>query len=218
MVFNYLDHVVTPAWCPVTITCNSVSPSVAGVTCQNLSNGDSGEITWVFDDTKYNADSPPDTYTFTFDVSVNGLVSDQFTFDLTLTDPCTAANVANTVTKPVINTYVYVITDSTASDTENLSPKFSVGPSWCNTQLEFDAPGLENFATWDENAQTVAYTEITDNLFMAGVIDAQTNPNLEKTYPVTIKQTVTDYDGNKSTEEVVYNVIIRNPCIDQDYV
>lgn len=53
---------------------------------------------------------------------------------------------------------------------------------------------------------------------MAGVIDFQTNPNLEKTYPVTIKQTVTDYDGNKSTEEVVYNVIIKNPCINQDYV
>jgi len=75
LVFTYLDHEATPSWCDVTVTCNNVQPTVPGITCTNLSNGNNGEITWVFDDTNYNSDSPPGTYTFTFDVSVNNQVT-----------------------------------------------------------------------------------------------------------------------------------------------
>lgn len=54
------------------------------------------------------------------------------------------------MTKPVIETYTYYITDYTDSDDENLTPKFTVDPSWCQSVLTFDAPDLDTFVNWSE--------------------------------------------------------------------
>ena len=181
LFFTYRDHNVSPSYCQAEVKCRNVSPIVAGIKlqCQELSNGDNGEITWTFDETDYNFNSPPGTYTYTFDVTV-GQVTDTFTFDLVLTDPCNADVVQTT--KPNIQTYTYYITDSTADDSEVLSPKFAVNPSFCATMLDFSAPGLESFAKWDLANQQVDYTEIIDSLKLSGPIDSVNNPELDQTY------------------------------------
>ena len=132
---------------------------------------------------------------------------------MTLEDPCKAATVASQVTKPVIETYTYYITDDTTADTEMLTPKFTVDPSWCQSSLTFEAPDLDTFVNWSLNDQQISYNEITDSLTMAGVIDKDTNPDLEKTYQVTLTYTVTDFNGDTFVEEVNYSVVIKNPCI-----
>ena len=92
--FNYATHTVSPAWCDVQITCNSVAPTETGVPCQNIVND---QISWEFGETEYKSgDAPPGIYVFTYDVSVNGQVTEQFNFNLELTDPCAAAVVGST--------------------------------------------------------------------------------------------------------------------------
>jgi len=100
-----------------------------------------------------------------------------------------------------------------------LTPQFSTDPSWCEQTLTYSAPGLEDFATWNEATQTVDYTSVTDSLALSGEINASTNPELKKGYTVTITHTVNDYNGDVSTTTTeTYDVTIKNPCIHQAYV
>ena len=111
-MFTYQPHTVSPSYCTVEVTCNNVSPDTfSGVQCKELQGG---ELTWTFGETQYKSGlSPPGTYTFTFDVDVNGgVTTDQFNFDIELTDPCTTAAVGTT--KPTtIQAITYFITDTT---------------------------------------------------------------------------------------------------------
>lgn len=186
---------------------------MSGIICKPLQNN---QLNWVFDQSNYNAASPPGVYTFTYRVSVNAVVSDTFTFNLELIDSCLAENL--TITKPVIAPYEYYITAPTVDDSEFLAPKFSVSPAWCESTLQFSAPpALFNFISWDQAAQRIDYTAITDSLVLSGPID-DTNPNLEKVYRVTLTFTVSDFAGDEVATVVNYDVIIKNPCINQQIV
>ena len=54
-------------------------------------------------------------------------------------------------------------------------------------------------------------------MVLAGVIDAS-NTDLSKTYQVTLKFTTTDYLSIETETTVVYDIVIKNPCINQDYI
>lgn len=96
LTFTYNDFIVMPYWCDTEINCVSVSPSGQGLSCQELvnNNGDL-QTTWNFDGTSYET-IRPGTYTYTYNVCVNGLPTTckTFTVSITLTDPCNpAANI-----------------------------------------------------------------------------------------------------------------------------
>jgi len=182
--------------------------------CQDL---DAGTLTWMNLSAEYqNGSKPPGDYTFTYAVTVNSVVTESFTLKKVLTDPCTSAALSGNITKPTIQTYSYYITDDTES--ELLTPKFTTDPAWCASSLTFSAPSdLDNFAAFDKPTQVVSYTEITDSLTLSGLVDPS-NTELSKTYQVTLTYTTTDYAGTTSDTIVVYDIIIKNPCINQDYV
>lgn len=111
-------------------------------------------------------------------------------------------------TRPTVGTKEYTIT--ALGDQEVLSNKFTVSPDFCASELTFSATGLDNFVTWSEEEQTITYAQISDSLALSG--------SVQQTYQVTISFTTFDFSGNPTQISVTYDVIIKNPCIDQQYV
>ena len=92
------------------MTCNSVSPANDNLPCQNPDSN--SEVKWTFTSEDYTEKKiSPGTYSFKFDVSVNNdVVTQSFTVDVVLTDPCSPP----TVTEPNSDSLVYTITDEKA--------------------------------------------------------------------------------------------------------
>jgi len=106
LTYIYVPYEVSPSYCAVTVECASVvgSDNVAStyLGCPALTNN---QLVLSFDSADYKAESPlvPDTYTFTYYVFTGPTSSDsdlleEFSFTVTLTDPCLAASL--TVIEP----------------------------------------------------------------------------------------------------------------------
>ena len=91
-----------------------------------------------------------------------------------------------------------------------MTDQFSISPTWCSNSLSYSAPGLESYLQWNEASQTYTFPQITDDLSLAGLT--------ENTYPVSTSFTTVDYSGVPTVHTVNFNLIIKNPCIDQAYV
>jgi len=166
----------------------------------------SKQITWSFDSTDYTAGLTPGTYKYTYDVTVGG-VTKQFTVDLVLEDPC--KNVSITV--PEATTQIYVITDPDGSYT--LQPMFSVTPDFC--PYEITATYNEDVIDFNSDEQKITIPTITDTLTPSNPLD---DGRSNHEYPVITRITVTQADGTQTTESVTTTVIVKNPCLDPDYV
>ena len=89
VTFTYNPFQVSPDICPVTVTCVDVTGPTTALACQELS--ESNQLTWVFTPTDYSVNGlQPGGYTYTFDVSTGDApgLTQQFTVELTLVDPC----------------------------------------------------------------------------------------------------------------------------------
>ena len=159
---------------------------------------------------------PPGSYTVTYDVTASdgdADLTESFDVVITLVDPC--ANLAITV--PDSQTVEYTITD--LSKILTLTPQASIlRTDVCQLTSEVSTSpnsGIENNVVYDDQNQTITITQITDTL-------APSNPNNDgstsATATITVTYTTTDYNGNKSTQEVTHTVIVKNPCIDTDFV
>ena len=203
-IFTYIAFGVSPTWCDVTVTCDSVVGPSQYLSCVELDNN--GQIVWNFDDTDYTGGLTPGSYTYTFNVQVGGQTS-QFSFNLVLEDPCKNASIV----VPTATTQTYVITDP--DGTYTLQPPFSVSPMFC--AYEITATYDTNVINFNSETQTIEIPSITDTL-------TPSNPNndgsLLHEYPVTTTIIVTNADGSQSTESVTTTVIIKNPCLDTSYV
>jgi len=80
--------------------------------------------------------------------------------------------------------------------------------------LQFTALGLQGFIDYEPVSQTISYTQITDSLVLSGKFEGST----QKTWPVTIEYTAFDYNGTPTSVMVAYDVIIKDPCVDQAFV
>ena len=83
-------------------------------------------------------------------------------------------------------------------------------PTWCTNKLEYSAPGLESWLQWNEGTQTFTFPQITDDLSLAGLT--------ETTYEVSTSFTTTDYTGAETPYTQKFDLTIKNPCIDQEFV
>jgi hypothetical protein len=112
---------------------------------------------------------------------------------------------------PTATTQTYVITDADGSYT--LQPKFSVTPDFC--QFEITATHNDDIINFDPVTQEIVIPAITDRL-------TPSNPNNDGSnlheYPVVTTIIVTEADGTTKTETVTTTVVIKNPCLDSDYV
>lgn len=94
VVFTYNPFTVVPDVCTLSISCISVSPVLANdvLPCQELDGNNM--VTWNFPDTVFTDNSiPPNTYTFTYEVKTGDMVTETFTVDVVLTNPCAEAKV-----------------------------------------------------------------------------------------------------------------------------
>jgi hypothetical protein len=64
---------------------------------------------------------------------------------------------------------------------------------------------------WDPQAQTAGLDQITDSLDLSGDTEIQ--------YDILISYVTKDVNGNdRTTTDVILPIIIKNPCIDPEYV
>lgn len=95
-----------------------------------------------------------------------------------------------------------------------LTPEYSIDPSWCPFELTITKPGntvLDPKLSLDQTKQDVVLDQITDNVEIAG--PASTD------YPVLTTITTEAYDGTKTAETPIeHTVTIKNPCIDAAYM
>ena len=133
----------------------------------------------------------------------NFIVSD--IFELEILDVCGRPD----VTLPAARTIEYNITDSAI--TLNLASDFTVSPSECETTIEFrddaSVPISPSPFSFDTSTKVFTLAEIADSL---AILDGETE---QKTYTVTI---AVIYPISETT--VNFTIIVRNPCIDPNYV
>ena len=215
MIFTYNSFLVEPSYCDLTVKCRAVSPVNANVPCQNLDNN--GQLSWNFTPEDYtNRRVAPGSYTFTYDVTTSegdADLTESFDVVVTLIDPC--ANLI--VTIPDSQTVEYTITDLAKTlilDSQASVQRSDVCQLDSDTTTSTDS-GLEDNVVYDDENQTITIVQITDTL-------APSNPNNDGSTSavatITTTYTTTDYNGNTSTTEVTHTVIIKNPCVDPDFV
>ena len=110
VVFTYNPLTITPDFCATTVTCKNVSgPSTVLDTCQELT--PDGTLTQNFTELQYANDGlAPGDYVFTYTVTtdiVDSSPSLDFTFTVTLIDPCSPPN---SVTAASLSNQFYTIT------------------------------------------------------------------------------------------------------------
>ena len=127
--FTYNEFTVFPAWCEATIVCVDVVGPTPYLTCADHDISTLAPSTdWTFDRVYYAFGLLPGTYTYNYDVVV-GDVTETFTVDLVLIDPCLTA----TITVPAETTERYYITDPNLQI--NFAPVFAVDPDFCKTDI-----------------------------------------------------------------------------------
>ena len=75
--FTFTRYTVSPGWCDMSITCDSVVGPSQYLQCQDLDNLD--QIKWTFDRDDYEGGLTPGSYVYTYNVSIGGNVLRQFT-------------------------------------------------------------------------------------------------------------------------------------------
>ena len=198
---------ISPTFCAIVISCNSVSPSVSGLPCQPINGSDS--ISWNVGQTEYESGNlPPNKYTYTYDYSVDvDTITGQFEIEITFADPCDTP----TITKPAVGTLDYTISD-VATKLE-LSPEYSVDPSWCPFEVAIVKTGtvIDTQLTLDATKQEIAIAQISDKVTPAGSSFIN--------YSVKTTIITKSYDQTESTtNEVTHIVVVRNPCINTAYL
>jgi hypothetical protein len=171
---------VTPAWCDVTVTCDSVSSNL--LACQDLDNNN--QVNWTFDGDDYTNGITPGTYTYTFNVEAGGQ-TEQFTVDIVLEDPCKNP----VITVPDTTTLTYVITDDEVKYT--LTPMFSVTPDFCPYEITVNVDGID--VLFDSETQEITIPEILNDLTPS---DPNNDGSTEHEYPVNVVIVVTADDGS----------------------
>ena len=124
-----------------------------------------------------------------------------------LEDPC-----KNPVIQvPDVTTLTYVITDNEVKYT--LEPKYSVTPDFCPFEITVNVNGID--VTFDPDTQEIVVELILDDL-------TPSNPNddgsTEHTYDIETTIEVTAEDGSTTTDGTTIPVVVRNPCIDPNYI
>jgi hypothetical protein len=212
---RWSPYTTTPSYCDIGVSCKSVTPVIAALPCQELDNDDPNKQTldWtVGEDEWKNGLVPPGTYTYCYDVTVNGASptspADEFCIEVTFEDPCDPP----TITEPASGTITYTITDD-QQEKLVLAPEYTVDPSWCPFEIGIIPPTNVNLApktTLVEATQDVTLDPITDTLEPAGLV--------ETTHPFKTTITTKDYSDIETTSEVDHDIVIKNPCIDPSYV
>ena len=82
-------------------------------------------------------------------------------------------------------------------------------PNYCTTTLVGSYPGLEFAMSFIGNPQAYIFFE-QNSLALVGPT--------QTVYPVTTTFTVTDYFGGTKDYPSTFNFIVKNPCINPDYV
>jgi hypothetical protein len=133
-------------------------------------------------------------------VKTGGDVTETFTVDVTLTDPCIAAAGQ---TKPTPEEVIYTIT--APKTTVVFSPQFTSSPTFCQSELQ--TTGTYPGHTLDPDDQILTLPPITDTLDPVGPNDVETC------------FIVYDYSGVQRFETCVTTPAdVRNPCINPDFV
>ena len=130
-------------------------------------------------------------------------------YKVNIIDPCNPP----TITKPADQTVTYTISDVDA--TLDLSNQFSITPDFCPTSVVYtnsNTATLTNFE-WDSVAETFKIPQFFDSL------DIMDGEKAQKTYTVTLDvqygNSVTPVLGK---ETVTITVVLKNPCVDKNYV
>ena len=112
---------------------------------------------------------------------------------------------------PDVTTLTYVITDNEVKYT--LEPKYSVTPDFCPFEITVNVNGID--VTFDPDTQEIVVEQITDDL-------TPSNPNddgsTEHTYDIETTIEVTAEDGSTTTDGTTIPVVVKNPCVDSDYI
>ena len=94
-IFTYAEFEVIPEFCPLSVTCSSITGASSALKCVDYEVDGSNQVTINLDSDAYNeGEIAPGKYTFTYDVTTGADATDhpnltkQFEFELTLTDPC----------------------------------------------------------------------------------------------------------------------------------
>ena len=140
VTFTYNPFTVEPSFCPMTVTCKTVSGPSNVLPKQNLVDG---KLIWNFTPEDYTDNGlTSGDYVFLFEVSTGpdnlDLIKD-FTIKVTLEDPCKNP----VVTKPETSEQSYTITD--LDDVYTLGPLFSVTPAFCASTISYTATGLDSY-------------------------------------------------------------------------
>jgi len=187
LTFTHTPFTVVPDICPLTITCKSITgPSTDVLLCTDYELDAEGVLNFSFDTAVYNAgELTPGEYTFTYKVSTgssDAALNQDFSFTLTLVDPCATA----TVSQPTFTAQEYTITDETKVMTfsSDFTSAFSVDPSFCSTDLTMasEPATIDAKLTFDSDAQTLTVSQFSDSLDLSGA--TSTDYSLTFTYNV----------------------------------
>ena len=141
-------------------------------------------------------------------LALDAPVSDTFQIPVTLQDPCDPP----TIVEPEPGTIVYTATDDQSASLQ-LSPEYSVDPSWCPFDLGLKKPGvpsIDNNLSFDKGPQDIILDPILNDIGPSGVD--------QKTYETCTTITTTNSNGETSEQEVCHDIIVKNPCINPEYV
>jgi len=123
--------------------CKSVSGPSTVLTCKELTNG---ALTQTFSSTQYATGGlAPGAYIFTYDVTTDNAITPfkaaltkQFTFTVTLLDPC---DPPTSITKVPLTNQVYTITDTPKTYRH---PDWIVSPSYCPLVYNYAIADITN--------------------------------------------------------------------------
>ena len=89
-------------------------------------------------------------------------------------------------------------------------------PDYCPFELTVIVDGID--ITFDSDTQEITIPTILDLTPSNPNKDDDDDDTTEHTYPVTIKIIVTADDGSETPDEVIIPVVVKNPCVDSDFV
>jgi len=220
--FTYTPYTVTPNICPLTVTCKSITgPSTGVLNCVDYPiDSVSNQVSFSFDTAVYQAGAlTPGAYTFTYTVSTGGAdaaLNQDFSFTLTLSDPCAAA----VVTPPTFSAQEYTISDVTKTlpFASSFGQAYSVSPAYCATDPALQATTsatLDSKLSFDKSTQTLTINQFFDSLELSGGSSLT-----QQTYTVTFTyQVFSPYSvAALKTETNTMNLTIKNPCVDTSFV
>ena len=220
----WVPYTISPSFCDVVVSCKDVirqdfatnsDPFV--LDCQELSNDNTvGEpdqtLSWQVGETEYmSKDVTPGVYIYRYEVRVggpSGAVRDTFEIPVWFKDPCNPPNIV----QPAAGTIEYTVTDQNQAKLE-LTPEYSVDPSWCPFELDLKKPGepkIDSNLNLDKQTQDVTLDPILNDLGPAGAD--------QTSYDACTTITTQNFDGTPNEQEVCHEIIVKNPCINPDYV